>query len=96
MVVDIDRGFLDTSQRTLRLAHINAPEKDTAEGKQAKTYLEHLLPKERWALQLDTVKLGTDQDKYGRYLAVIRAGRLNVNDDLVTSGHAVAYEGGAR
>jgi endonuclease YncB( thermonuclease family) len=36
------------------------------------------------------------REKYGRILGSITAGTRNLNADLITDGHAVAYDGGKR
>ena len=36
------------------------------------------------------------REKYGRYLGIIFVNGVNINDLMVSSGHAVAYSGGKR
>ena len=91
--VETDLGFnIDFTQR-LRLYGINAPELSTPEGLAARAFIIGQLPTAQWALTIDTVK--DKQEKYGRYLATIfvggAAGLTNINDLMVTSGHAVPY-----
>lgn len=64
---------------------INAPELPTPEGKAAQLFLSGLLyPGQKVTIQ--TIK--DRREKYGRYLAVVWIGSVNVNQALVTAGHA--------
>lgn len=100
VTVDIDLGF-DTwiHSRHIRMLGINAPElKDKPAGPDARDYLRGILP-------VDTVvmiRTHKDQvDKYGgRYDGTIITGhwlndvlvnQVNVNDLMISSGHAVRY-----
>lgn len=94
----VDAGFNDYLYRTIRLADIDAPEKNRLESREAglasRAFLEGLIPVGA------PVVLFTrpDPDSFGRYLAVIKAlesldGRsvteFSVNQRMVESGHAV-------
>jgi micrococcal nuclease len=100
MQVSIDLGFDIWHRMTIRVAHINAPEKDTPEGKAARTYADYLLPTDG----KKTVVVRTYKDraeKYGRYLADIEVRNgddpaFDFADRMITKGHAVPYEGGKR
>ena len=90
---DIDLGLgVWLRGEKLRLNRINAPElrgADDAKGKAARDYLKSLIDGKDVLLQ--TIK--DRREKYGRYLAEIwleqkDAPPLNVNDALVTAGHA--------
>ncbi len=90
---DIDLGLgVWLRGEKLRLNRINAPElrgADDAKGKAARDYLKSLVDGKDVLLQ--TIK--DRREKYGRYLAEIwleqkDAPPLNVNDALVTAGHA--------
>ncbi len=90
---DIDLGLgVWLRGEKLRLNRINAPElrgADDAKGKAARDYLKSLVYGKDVLLQ--TIK--DRREKYGRYLAEIwleqkDAPPLNVNDALVTAGHA--------
>jgi endonuclease YncB( thermonuclease family) len=64
----------------------------TPEGKVAKAWLEAHLPK-------GTVTIQTEKDhreKYGRYLATLFVGGVNVNAAMIADGQAVPYDGGKR
>jgi micrococcal nuclease len=88
---DIDLGFQITQRMPVRLAHINAPEHNTPEGKLATLYIAGLLTHD---LVLKTYK---PHDKYGRYLAeVYLPDGTYVNELMISSGNAVAYEGGGK
>lgn len=91
--VDIDLGLDIHHSLDLRLAGINAPELKTAEGKAARGALVELLNR-AGPMIVRTEK--DKQEKYGRYLAVVVMGGVNINDAMVAAGHAVAYSGGKR
>lgn len=91
--VDIDLGLGTWVHGAhVRLNRINAPELhgvDQARGEAARDYLTGLLLDK--AIVLQTIK--DTREKFGRYLGEVwleRDGQpaLNVNDDLVTTGHA--------
>ncbi|MBA3875611.1 MAG: nuclease [Anaerolinea sp.] len=89
----VDLGLDVQTTLTLRLAGIDAPELPTVEGVAAKAHLAGLigLPEN------SQVMIRTQKDKrerYGRYLAtLIRADGLDINAQMITDGHAVAYDG---
>ncbi|GIX05050.1 MAG: hypothetical protein KatS3mg114_0919 [Planctomycetaceae bacterium] len=93
---EIDLGFHVSLTVTLRLVGIKAPETrgtDRPRGLAATRYLESLLND----LTGDTRELivRTQKDvteKYGRYLAELIAGEVNLNHALVAAGHAVPAE----
>ncbi|MFV0444649.1 MAG: thermonuclease family protein, partial [Planctomycetaceae bacterium] len=90
---EIDLGFHVRFTATLRLTGINAPEtrgSERAQGLAATQYLNSLLDD----LTGDTRELliRTQKDrtgKYGRYLAELIVGEVNLNHALVAGGHAV-------
>jgi micrococcal nuclease len=69
----------------VRFDSIDAPESNQPHGAQAKAALAKLLDGQR--VQLDVVT----QDRYERVVAVVSVGDLNVNEQMVKSGHAWAY-----
>lgn len=89
---EVDLGFDLRIRATLRLKGIDAPELNTAEGKRARDYLREEGPK--------VVKMKTYKDrkeKYGRYLATLYdAEGEDLNQRMIDTGHAVAYDGGKR
>jgi endonuclease YncB( thermonuclease family) len=103
MRLKIDLGFDVNFTIVTRLAHINAPELATTEGKTALKFAQD------WFAQHPTLMVRTIKDrkeKYGRYLAVLFPGDQlptdtaslagSLNQALLDSGNAVPYEGGAR
>jgi micrococcal nuclease len=91
--LNIDLGFdiwrIDAS---VRIAHINAPELKTVEGRIAANFAMSLLP-----VGSSVVLKSHELDKYGRVL-----GTLTLPDGqdfgklMLDAAHAVPYEGGAR
>lgn len=92
VLVDIQLGFYLTYQTKIRLLGINAPEKNTKEGKKAIEWLEKTLPLN----QEITLEVYKAPEKYGRWLAYITYNGLNINQELIKSGNAVEYYGGKR
>ena len=76
----------------VRLHAIDAPEKQQAFGQQAKKHLSDLVYNQTVTLNI------TDTDRYGRTVADIQLGSLNVNQQMVKDGYAWAYRryGGTR
>lgn len=92
ITVDVDLGWNTWRHgEVLRLAGLDAPELTTLAGTEAHTYLAGLLPPGITA----TVRTSEDKrEKYGRMLAtVITVTAGNVNDLLITSGHAKPWNG---
>ncbi len=78
----------------VRLADINAPEKDTPEGEKATKRLKQLLEEaQRYYINIDDRYV---TDKYGRIIAILyieKEGKLvNVNAKLVAEGHATIWD----
>ena len=92
---EIDPGFHVTFTVTLRLAGINAPETKGAErprGLAATRFLDSLITDLTSGTRELTVRTQKDvTEKYGRYLAVLIAGDVNLNDRMRTGGHAVPF-----
>jgi endonuclease YncB( thermonuclease family) len=80
----------------LRLAHCDAPELNTPEGKMARVWVSERMPPGT-IVTIDTIKFEGDREKYGRWLAQIT---LPDGTDLATimiaAGQAHPYEGGAK
>ena len=68
----------------LRLANIDAPERDQRHGEAATRALKALVLKQRVEAELVAT------DAYGRRIAHLRRGNVHVNLELVRSGHAWA------
>ncbi len=100
--VNIDLGFDISVHKRVRLAGINAPESRTRnleekkKGLAAKARLIELLDK--GSLVVESKELG----KYGRVIGTLHIYPdnlnlpINVNEALVSEGHAVEYDGGKR
>jgi endonuclease YncB( thermonuclease family) len=95
MHFDCDLGIDVHIQLGCRVAHINAPEMSTAEGKAAKAWAAEWLAEYGPAFVVRTIK--DHQEKYGRYLVEIAndAGE-DFGSAMIAAGQAVAYEGGPR
>jgi len=97
--LEVDLGFKVTLREKFRLIGIDTPEKNSkiaAEREAAKAatdYLVSLLAGEGL-----TIKTQKDaQGKYGRYLCTLfTASGVDVNQEMIKTGHAVAYDGGAK
>ncbi len=91
----VDLGCDIKLDMSCRLNGINAPEKNTAEGKVSKAWMEQTLPVGADVV-VQTVK--DRKEKYGRYLAVVflPGQTKSINDQMVEQGLAKPYDGGAR
>jgi micrococcal nuclease len=92
--LDVDLGFGIWMHQRIRLAGVNCPEHGTLAGDNATAYTTQWLAQNGPELTLRTVL--DRREKYGRYLGAIVAGTHILNVDLITDGHAVAYDGGKR
>jgi micrococcal nuclease len=96
-----DLGFDTLKRERFRLYGIDAPEMNTAAGKEAKAWLwEALQPLE--AIYVQTIQLETKikRDKYGRFLAVLydelptlvpivrHIHSASINAQMIVEGHA--------
>jgi micrococcal nuclease len=95
--VTIDLGFSLYHKTRIRLAGINTPETRTrdlqekAAGIRAKEYLIERIE------EADLITLQTEkQGKFGRYLGIIYADGVDLNQTLINEGHATEYHGGKR
>lgn len=94
----IDLGFDTWKKIRIRLVGMNAPESRTRDldekvlGLAAKAFLKDILGKHDNDFILHSQGVG----KYGRCLGELFLGDQNVNDLMITEGHAVAYHGGKR
>jgi len=91
--VRVDVGFHMSAELPLRLAHVDAPEHYTPEGKAAIAYVTDLIGAVPRPVVVRTVKVG---DKFGRYLADVWVDGRSLADLLLENGHAVRYEGGTK
>jgi endonuclease YncB( thermonuclease family) len=90
---DISLGFyVALVNRTVRLAHCNAPEVNTPEGQSAKAFVGQLMP-----AGTAIVVTSKEIDKYGRILGSIQlADGRDLATVLIAGGFALPYEGGPR
>ena len=97
----IDLGFDVSVKKRIRFMGINTPESRTrdleekARGLAAKDRVIELLENCE-ELSIKTIINKKARGKYGRILADILADGINVNQTLVSEGHAVEYFGGKR
>lgn len=91
-LIDQDLGFhhriVNRQVMKFRLGGINAPESGTVAGSLASNQLRSLLP---IGGEVIIVTVKDKAEKYGRYLAWVYVGGKCVNDEMIESGHAVAY-----
>lgn len=90
----VDLGFDVFAVQRFRLYGINAPEtkgESRDQGREATEYLRTLITTHA-ADSVLTIQTKKDKrEKYGRYLAVLMAGGVNLNAVMVNTGHAVPY-----
>ena len=89
----IDLGFDIHKKIRIRMVGMNAPEsrtRDLEEKKRGLAAKARLKGKNKFILESQGV------GKYGRCLAVIKIGDIDVNQQLIEEGHATAYFGGKR
>lgn len=92
--ITLQLGFHVDFTTTLRLNRINAAEHGTPSGDAATAYLTQRLANVPVVIQTVQNTLGVDeQEKYGRWLAEVWVNDVNINDEMVATGHAVAYSG---
>ena len=86
-VYDGDTVTVRTTSETIkaRLIHIDAPERGQAYGTRARQHLSELV----FGKQVELI--GTEKDRYGRLLAVVKVEGLEVNLEMVRAGMAWAY-----
>lgn len=88
VTIDVMLGFgVEYKNQTVRLSRINAPEVrgiSRGVGLLSRDYLRDLILGKQVVIQTEKDKKG----KYGRYLAEIILADENINDAMVTSGHA--------
>jgi endonuclease YncB( thermonuclease family) len=86
--VTLDLGWGLYKRDHVRIAGINAPEKVTAAGKEAKAFIQTLLP-----VGADVTIVSKQLDKYGRALAEVLVGKVSVGPAMVAAGHAKPWDG---
>jgi len=80
----VDLGFGITTKQQLRLRGLDAPEIESAEGREAKEFLESVL-----AGPAPVMITSSRSDKYDRYLADVWVGERYINQELLDQGLAV-------
>lgn len=90
--LDVDLGLRTHVQTRFRLSGIDAPERATEAGKTTKAWLVERI--EGKQVEITTHKDATE--KYGRWMAAIFLGGVNVNMEMVDKGLARYYDGGRR
>lgn len=90
--VDLDLGMRIHVQTRLRLAHVDAAETRTVEGKNAKTLVTTLIP-----FGTKVIVATQKPDKYGRTLAtVVLPDGSDLSDFVLSLPGSKPYEGGTR
>lgn len=90
ITVEIDHGFHVKQTIKVRLIGIDTPEvrgPEKVEGKKVRDILRKKIDGKNIWLQTHKDRTG----KYGRYLATVRLGSLNINAWLVKNGYAKKY-----
>ncbi len=77
----IDLGFGFTTRQKLRLRGLDAPEIESAQGREAKAFLENELAKSGGIVLIKTLK----SDKYDRYLADVWLPSRSANDNYLNN-----------
>ena len=91
--VIIDLGFNIWIKERLRLYGLNTPETRTTDaeekekGLKAKKYVENQINSNSGMVQIQSFGKG----KYGRVLAEVWVGKSNLNEALISNGHAEIY-----
>jgi len=86
----LDLGCHVRTRVIIRLAGLNAPEKATAEGRDAMCWVGLWMAQHPGPYVVNTQK--DRQEKYGRWLGTITAADGHcLNDDLLAAGHALPY-----
>lgn len=93
--IEIDLGFDIRTVQRVRMAGINAPEKNTEAGMISKNWLQQRLLLGK-TVTIQSQKPGGG-DKYGRYLAYILdetiVKDITINEFMIREGFALAWDG---
>ena len=79
-------GLLGDKTYKIRLAEIDAPERDQPFGRQSKVFLRDLLKDGEFSAHI------SDQDQYGRYIARLYCNGVDINRAMVSAGMAWVYD----
>ena len=87
-VIDGDTvyGLLGDKTYKIRLAEIDAPERDQPFGRQSKIFLRKLLVDGEFDAHI------TSEDQYGRYIAKLYSNGIDINRKMVSEGMAWVYD----
>ena len=87
-VIDGDTvyGLLGGKTYKIRLAEIDAPERDQAFGRQSKVFLRNLLENGEFDAHISS------EDQYGRYIAKLYSNGIDINRKMVSEGMAWVYD----
>ena len=97
--VVLDLGFDVHLKSRVRMAGINTPESRTRDleekkrGLAAKDRLTELIEGKEFIIK---TQISKERGKFGRVLGEVYVGDVNINQQLIQEGHAVAYFGGKR
>ncbi|GGK32249.1 hypothetical protein GCM10010124_26280 [Pilimelia terevasa] len=90
--VDANQGLRNKRGIEVRLAEVDAPERNTAAGKTAKAFVEALLPS-----GTEVTVVSHEIYSFTRVIGEVRlADGQSLGDVLIRHGHAVRYDGGPR
>lgn len=87
-LVRVDAGFRIWAEMPLRLAHVNAPERFTEEGKAATAFVTSIFGTLPANVVVHTV---APVENYGRYLAEVFIGDTDLGAMMLAQGFAVPY-----
>lgn len=89
----VDLGFGITTKQHVRLRGLDAPEIETAEGQEAKRFVESVIARSRGsgdeAISAPVVITTVKSDKYDRYLVDVWSDETYLNQNLLDEGLAV-------
>jgi len=83
---DTIKAYCQNQEIAIRLAAIDAPEKQQAYGKEAKNYLGSLVRNKNLTIQI------VNKDHYGRLVGNIFIDKMYVNAQMVKAGYAWVYD----
>jgi endonuclease YncB( thermonuclease family) len=93
IICQCDLGWCVQIQTAVRVDGINAPEKNTSEGKAAKAFAETLLHQGD-SVTIVSKKLLGQTEKFGRVLAdIIFKEDIDFAQEMIKSGHAKLWDG---
>jgi micrococcal nuclease len=102
LYLTVDMGFTVRQDIEVRLSGLDCPDSDRPEEKKAATafttawFSDHAGPYNVITTK-GTGRNADRKEKWGRYLASVTApDGANLNLELISTGHAVAYHGGTR